>query len=67
MSHKFVPHVGTIPDDWNLPKTVSVPFVRRLIGEGIPPKFIAKLFITLENTESRETKWKKYIQKQLPV
>ena len=39
--------IMTIPENWNLPKDVSRYFVRRLIGEGIPPKFIAVLFSLL--------------------
>lgn len=34
----------SLPQDWPLPNEVSEPFVRRIIGEGIPPLFIKKLF-----------------------
>ena len=34
----------TLPEDWQIPKTESEAFIRRLIGEGIPPKFVKQLF-----------------------
>lgn len=33
-----------LPDDWNIPKWASENFIRQVIGEGIPPKFAARLF-----------------------
>lgn len=38
-----------LPKDWPLPHTANEAFVRRIIGEGIPPLFIKKLFLTLPN------------------
>jgi len=34
----------TLPDDWSIPKGASEAFIRRLIGEGIPPLFVKKIF-----------------------
>ena len=36
--------IMSIPDNWNLPNNVSEAFVRRIIGEGIPPLFVKKVF-----------------------
>ncbi len=36
--------VMSLPKDWPLPENIKEPFVRRIIGEGIPPLFIKKLF-----------------------
>lgn len=36
--------VMSLPQDWPLPKETEESFVRRIIGEGIPPLFIKKLF-----------------------
>lgn len=36
--------VMSLPQDWPLPKETEEAFVRRIIGEGIPPLFIKKLF-----------------------
>lgn len=36
--------VMSIPDDWNIPKGTDEAFLRRIIGEGIPPLFMRKLF-----------------------
>ena len=34
----------SIPDDWNVPLDTDEAFLRRIIGEGIPPLFMLKLF-----------------------
>lgn len=39
--------IMSIPDDWPLPKNTDEAFIRRIIGEGIPPLFIKKLFNNL--------------------
>lgn len=39
--------IMTIPDDWPIPKETSEAFLRRIIGEGIPPLFVKKVFINL--------------------
>ena len=36
--------VMSLPDDWNVPADTEEAFLRRIIGEGIPPLFIKKLF-----------------------
>ena len=39
--------VMSLPLDWPLPNNVSEAFVRRVIGEGIPPLFVKKVFSNL--------------------
>lgn len=39
--------VMSLPDDWPLPTSTPETFVRSVIGEGIPPLFIKKLFAML--------------------
>lgn len=36
--------VMSLPDDWPLPKNAPETFVRSVIGEGIPPLFVKKVF-----------------------
>lgn len=36
--------VMSLPDDWPLPSDANVAFVRSVIGEGIPPLFVKKVF-----------------------
>lgn len=36
--------VMSLPDDWNVPADTEEAFLRRIIGEGIPPLFIRSLF-----------------------
>ena len=36
--------VMSIPEDWNVPINTDEAFLRRIIGEGIPPLFMRKLF-----------------------
>lgn len=36
--------VMSLPDDWPLPSNANVAFVRSVIGEGIPPLFVKKVF-----------------------
>ena len=36
--------IMSLPDDWPLPKDANQAFVRSIIGEGIPPLFIKKVF-----------------------
>lgn len=43
--------IMTLPDDWPLPDNISEAFVRRVIGEGIPPLFIKKLFNILREED----------------
>lgn len=39
--------IMSLPDDWPLPKDVNSAFVRSIIGEGIPPMFVKKVFETI--------------------
>ena len=39
--------IMSIPDSWPLPPNTGEAFVRRIIGEGIPPLFVQKLFKNL--------------------
>jgi DNA (cytosine-5)-methyltransferase 1 len=41
--------VMSLPDDWDIPNWVSEHFVRQVIGEGIPPLLVKKLFLNLIN------------------
>lgn len=34
----------SLPSDWNLPDSVTEHFIRSVIGEGIPPLFVKKIF-----------------------
>ncbi len=36
--------IMSLPDDWPLPDNTSEAYVRRIIGEGIPPLFVKQLF-----------------------
>ena len=36
--------VMSLPKDWPIPKNTSEAFIRRVIGEGIPPLFVKQLF-----------------------
>lgn len=36
--------VMSLPENWNIPDKTNEAFLRRIIGEGIPPLFIRKLF-----------------------
>lgn len=36
--------IMSLPNDWPVPKTTSEAFLRRIIGEGIPPLFVKKVF-----------------------
>ena len=40
--------IMSLPDNWPLPKNVNEAFVRRIIGEGIPPLFVKKLFENIQ-------------------
>lgn len=41
--------VMSLPEDWNVPANTDEAFLRRIIGEGIPPLFMKKLFQNLIN------------------
>lgn len=36
--------IMSIPDNWPVPENTSEAFLRRIIGEGIPPLFVKKVF-----------------------
>lgn len=36
--------IMSLPDDWPIPKGTQEAFLRRIIGEGIPPLFVKRLF-----------------------
>lgn len=40
--------IMSIPDSWPVPDDTSEAFLRRIIGEGIPPLFVKKLFENLK-------------------
>ena len=42
--------VSSLPDDWNIPLDTSENFIRRVIGEGVPPLFMLKCIQTLPET-----------------
>ena len=39
--------VSSLPDNWNIPKWASETLIRYVIGEGIPPLLIKKIFLEL--------------------
>ncbi len=39
--------IMSLPKDWSVPKSTSEAFLRRIIGEGIPPLFVKKVFENL--------------------
>ncbi|WP_436802037.1 DNA cytosine methyltransferase [Streptococcus dysgalactiae] len=43
--------IMSLPEDWNIPNNTSEAFLRRIIGEGIPPLFVKKVFNKLVNGE----------------
>lgn len=40
--------IMSIPNDWPVPDNTSEAFLRRIIGEGIPPLFVKKVFENLK-------------------
>lgn len=44
--------VMSLPDDWPIPPNTSEPFIRRVIGEGIPPLFTKQVFENLIKVRS---------------
>jgi len=42
--------IMSLPDDWPLPDDVNEAFVRSVIGEGIPPLFVKKVFDEIIST-----------------
>jgi len=48
--------IMSIPEDWPVPENTSEAFLRRIIGEGIPPLFVKKVF---ENLLLGDQLWEK--------
>lgn len=46
--------VMSLPDDWPVPKDTPEAFLRRIIGEGIPPRFVKAIFESLKKELSNE-------------
>lgn len=46
--------VMSLPTDWPVPSNTSEAFLRRIIGEGIPPLFVKKVFEELNKGMSNE-------------
>ncbi|MBM6533053.1 DNA cytosine methyltransferase [Streptococcus dysgalactiae subsp. equisimilis] len=46
--------IMTIPENWNIPDNAPEAFVRRIIGEGIPPLFVKKVFDNLSGIRGME-------------
>lgn len=40
--------IMSLPKDWPVPRSTSEAFLRRIIGEGIPPLFVKKVFENLK-------------------
>ena len=40
--------LSSLPDDWNLPETISTNVVREILGEGVPPRLLENALIELE-------------------
>jgi DNA (cytosine-5)-methyltransferase 1 len=40
--------IMSLPEDWPVPENTSEAFLRRVIGEGIPPLFVKKVFENLK-------------------
>ena len=41
--------VMSLPEDWPIPENTSEAFLRRIIGEGIPPLLVKNIFEQLKN------------------
>lgn len=46
--------VSSLPADWPVPHNTSEAFLRRIIGEGIPPLFVKKVFSRLIEVQQDE-------------
>lgn len=46
--------ITSIPNNWNIPKSTPEAFLRRIIGEGIPPLFVKKVFEKLKEVNNHE-------------
>ncbi len=41
--------ISSLPDNWSVPNGSSEAFIRRVMGEGIPPLLTKKIFNTLKS------------------
>lgn len=46
--------ISSLPSDWPVPNNTSEAFLRRVIGEGIPPLFVKKVFEKLKEVQSND-------------
>ena len=46
--------ITSLPKDWPIPVCTSEAFIRRIIGEGIPPLFVKKVFAKLKEGNNNE-------------
>ena len=46
--------IMSLPKDWPVPDDTSEAFLRRIIGEGIPPLFVKKVFENLKRNDCNE-------------
>lgn len=46
--------ITSLPQNWNVPSDTSEAFLRRIIGEGIPPLFVKKVFRKLIEVNCHE-------------
>lgn len=46
--------VSSLPSDWPVPRNTSEAFLRRVIGEGIPPLFVKKVFEKLKEVRHND-------------
>jgi len=45
--------IMSLPDDWPIPPNTSEAFIRRIIGEGIPPLFTKQVFAKLQLSQRK--------------
>ncbi len=45
--------IMSLPDDWPIPPNTSEAFIRRIIGEGIPPLFTKQVFAKLKLSQRK--------------
>lgn len=44
--------IMSLPENWPVPPRTSEAFLRRIIGEGIPPRFVKKAFLALKEIDN---------------
>lgn len=45
--------IMSIPDSWNLPKNISEQFIRKIIGEGVPPLMMKQILEKIGGQDGR--------------